>query len=556
MAGCEPDARGGGGRALYTVAAPPGPTLSAARWPHDRRDQRWYDGRSFAFTEQVQQHMERPNAFLTVDKVSKQFPGTLALDEVDLDLRRGEVHAVVGENGAGKSTLMKILSGAYSKSSGRVLIDGQEVEIGGIDDARMLGINMIYQELSNLPKLSVAENIYLGVLPRKRQFGLVDFKTLYRNAEKLIGEYQLEISPKDRLSKLTVAEKQFVEIIRVISAKNARIVIMDEPTSSLSKNEIESLFRIINELKKRSITIIYISHRLDEVLKIADRVTVLRDGRNRGTLERGEFDEQKIITLMLGHSVKKEQKRPIERREIVFEVRNLSIARKIERFEARLYKGEILGIAGLMGSGKDELVKCLFGLWPALSKELYYRGRPIVIRNPRDALKNRIVYLPEERKIASLFLELSVRYNISPIYLFSVYRRFILNLSVEGKVADGLIDKLAIRTADPGELIMNLSGGNQQKAVFARLLAIRPDLMILNDPTRGIDVGSKEEIYKEIRTLAQEGTSIIMVSSEIEELSYLANRVIVLSRGVMCGEFADEEVTSKNILTCAVRVRR
>ena len=493
--------------------------------------------------------------YLVVDKVSKQFPGTLALDEIEFDLVKGEVHAVVGENGAGKSTLMKILSGAYSKTGGRILIDGEEVEINTIDDSQKYGINMIYQELTNLPKLSVAENIFLGVLPKTRT-GLVDFRALNKMAGDILTTHKLEISPRQQLSKLTVAEKQFVEIIRVISAKNAQIVIMDEPTSSLSADEIEKLFLIINELKKRGITIIYISHRLDEVVKIADRVSVFRDGKNRGTLVKGQFDEDKIITLMLGHSLEKQDKDKVERREVIFEVKDLSIHRKIVDFNMKLYQGEILGIAGLMGSGKDELVKSLFGLWPAQSKQIFFKGNKIDVRSPQDAIKHNIVYLPEERKIASLFAQLSVKHNISPIYLFNVYGKSFLKSRIENELAEEYVKKLDIKTAGIQEEIVNLSGGNQQKAVFARLLAIKPELMILNDPTRGIDVGSKEEIYKEIRALSNQGTSIILVSSEIEEINYLAHRVIVLSKGEMYGEFTDDEVTLKNILTCAVRVSK
>lgn len=493
-------------------------------------------------------------AYLRVENVSKQFPGTLALDEIDFDLNRGEVHAVVGENGAGKSTLMKILSGAYTKTSGSIFIDGDEVEINDVDDSQKFGINMIYQELTNLPKLSVAENIFLGVLPRKKTLGLVDFNTLYGNARDVLANYKLDIPAREQLAKLTVAEKQFVEIIRVISAKNASIIIMDEPTSSLSTDEIEKLFTIIGELKKRNITVIYISHRLDEVVKIADRVSVFRDGKNRGTLEKGQFDEEKIITLMLGHSLERRKKSAAKREEVIFEVKNLNIHRKIHDFNMQLHRGEILGIAGLMGSGKDVLVKSLFGLWPAQSKELFYKGEKIDIRNPEDALKKSIVYLPEERKTASLFLELSVKYNVSLIYLFNIYGKIFLNKKMEADLAEKMIEKLNIKTPHALEEIINLSGGNQQKAVFARLLALEPELMILNDPTRGIDVGSKEEIYNEIRALSEQGTSIILVSSEIEEVSYLANRVIVLSKGETCGEFADEGVTLKNILTSAVRV--
>lgn len=490
---------------------------------------------------------------LEVRGITKTFPGTVALDEIDFEVKKGEVHAIVGENGAGKSTLMKILSGAYTKTSGQILIRGKEMEIHGISDAQRQGISMIYQELANLPKLSVAENIFLGVLPKSPIPGVVNFRELYAKTREYFDHFQIEIDVKAKLSSLTVAEKQFVEIIKAITAKNARIVIMDEPTSSLTKDEIEKLFSIIRELKQQDTTIIYISHRLDEIVRIADRVSIFRDGKSRGTLIRGEFDEEKIITLMLGHALTRTEKQNIPRKDIIFEVKNLTISRRVQNFNMTLYKGEILGIAGLMGSGKDELVKCLFGLWPAISKEVAYKGRQIFIKDPKDAIDLGIVYLPEERKLSSLFLELNVKYNISPIWLFNTYKRFFINEKQETTLANQFVDRLAIKTPSLLQEVVNLSGGNQQKAVFSRLLAVKPQLMILNDPTRGVDVGSKEEIYRIIRELAVQGTSIIIVSSEIEEITYLANRVLVLSKGETRGEFIDENVTMKNILTCAVR---
>lgn len=490
--------------------------------------------------------------YLRLEKITKIFPGTVALDEINFDLRKGEVHSIVGENGAGKSTLMKILSGAYKKTSGKIFIDNKEVDINSIADSQHHGINMIYQELSNLPKLSVAENIFLGILPKKNRFGVVDFNELFRHTKEHFDNYKIDINPHSKLANLSVAEKQFVEIMRVVTARDAQIIIMDEPTSSLTKEEIEKLFGIIEVLKKRDITVIYISHRLDEVAEIADRVSVFRDGKNRGTLEKGNFDQDKIITLMLGHSLVKTAKSKLDREEVIFEVRNLNIFKRITNFNMKLYKGEILGIAGLIGSGKDELVKCLFGLWPAISKEIYYQGTEIKIKSPLDAIRHGIVYLPEERKLTSLFHGLSVKYNISLIWLFNQHNKRIFNKKEEALLANNFIEQLGIKTSFAGEMIDNLSGGNQQKAIFSRLLAVKPDLMILNDPTRGIDVGSKEEIYKNIRELAGQGTSMIIVTSEIEELSYLADRVIVLSKGETRGEFADEDVDLKNMLTCAV----
>jgi ribose transport system ATP-binding protein len=490
---------------------------------------------------------------LEVKAVTKTFPGTVALDGVDFELRRGEVHAIVGENGAGKSTLMKILSGAYAKSSGSILFEGEPVDLGDAQVSHRLGISMIYQEMENVPKLSVAENIFLGRLPGSRAPGFVDFRQLYTDADRLLREYSLDIPPKARLSRLTTAQQQFVEIVKAVTVKNARVVIMDEPTSSLTKEETDKLFLIIRELKKRGISVIYISHRLDEVTDIADRISVFRDGRNRGTLARSEFDRTRIITLMVGHALESTAKPSITRRRVVFEIKGLSIRNRVRDFGLKLYEGEILGIAGLMGSGKDELVKSLFGLWPAASKEIHFEGSRIHLASPVDAIRHGIVYLPEERKLQSLFLELSVKDNILPLWLFEVYTGFFVNTRLENRLAAGQVESLSIKTPSIQTEIVNLSGGNQQKAILSRLVAVQPKLLILNDPTRGVDVKSKEAIYKIIRDLSSTGVSILFLSSEIPEIANLANRVLVLSRGEIVGEFIDEQVTTVNILRAAMR---
>ena len=491
---------------------------------------------------------------LKMEKITKIFSGTTALDEIAFNLRSGEVHAIVGENGAGKSTLMKILSGAYIKTSGEILIDDKEVEINNVINSSYLGISMIYQELENIPKITVAENIFIGRLPKTKIPGFVNFKKLFTNTKKLLDEFSLKIDPKQKVNKLSVAQQQFVEIIKAITVKNARIIIMDEPTSSLTKDETEKLFQIINDLKKKNISVIYISHRLDEVTGIADRISVFRDGKNVGTLEKADFDSQKIISLMIGHFLQEKQAKSIKREKVLFEVRTLKIKNRIEDFSFKLFEGEILGIAGLMGSGKDELVKSLFGLWPSQLKETYFEGKKVFIKSPRDALNLGVVYLPEERKIQSLFSTLSVKENISPVWLNNIYKRFFISDLKEIKLSKELVNKLSIKTPTINQMILNLSGGNQQKVIFSRLIAVKPKLMVLNDPTRGVDVGSKQEIYNLIRELASAGTSFILLSSEIPEISEIANRVIVLSRGVICGEFDDKQITTKNILTCATRV--
>ena len=497
--------------------------------------------------------MNQNDLILRVKDVTKVFPGTIALDKVNFNLNKGEIHAVVGENGAGKSTLMKILSGVYIKNSGSIYINGEEVDISGVNDSLNMGISMIYQELENILKITVAENIFIGRLPESRIRGFVDFRRLFNDTKKILNEFKININPKETLSNLSIANQQFVEIIKAVTSKNARIIIMDEPTSSLTKDETEKLFQIIGDLKSRGISVIYISHRLDEVTGIADKISVFRDGKNVGTLEKNSFNSDKIISLMIGHELRKTEKEYKIKERVIFEVKNLNIKNHINDFELKVHEGEILGIAGLMGSGKDELVKSLFGLWPALSGEVYFMDKKLSIKSPRDAVNLGIVYLPEERKIQSLFLDLSVADNITPIWLFHIYRRFFLSARKERKICLDYIKKLSIKTPSPYQKSINLSGGNQQKVILSRLISVKPKLMILNDPTRGVDVGSKEEIHNLINQLADQGTSFIVLSSEIPEISKISDRVIVLSKGKICGEFVSSDVNTKNILVCATK---
>lgn len=493
------------------------------------------------------------DSILRVKEVTKTFPGTIALDEVNFDLEKGEVHAIVGENGAGKSTLMKILSGVYIKDSGSLYLNGDKVEITGVNDSIDLGISMIYQELENILKITVAENIFVGRLPGSKIKGFVNFRKLFRDTRKILEEFKIKINPREILSNLSIANQQFIEIVKAITAKDARIIIMDEPTSSLTKDETIKLFQIIEDLKSKGISIIYISHRLDEITGIADRVSVFRDGKNVGTLNKDEFSSDKIIALMIGHELKETEKEYKLKEKVIFEVKDLNIKNHINDFSLEVHEGEILGIAGLMGSGKDELVKSLFGLWPAESKEVYFMGKRLSIKSPRDAVNLGIVYLPEERKIQSLFLDLSVTDNITPIWLFHIYKKFFLSARKERELSLDYIKKLSIKTPSPYQKSINLSGGNQQKVILSRLISVKPKLMILNDPTRGVDIGSKEEIHNLIGQLADQGTSFIVLSSEIPEISKISDRVIVLSKGSICGEFVSSDVNTKNILVCATK---
>lgn len=491
---------------------------------------------------------------IEVKKITKIFPGTIALKDVDFELKKGEVHALVGENGAGKSTLMKIFCGAYNKTSGQIFIDGEEKNFTNTKQALELGISIIYQELENLPKLTVAENIFLGRLPGNKKIpGFISTKHLYKETEELLKKLNIKLNPKIRVGELSIAEQQLVEIAKALS-KEVKVLIMDEPTSYLTQDETEKLFKTINDIKQKGIGVIYVSHRLQEIIEIADRITVLRDGEKVITVnDMKEIDEEKIISFIVGHKLIKQEKVSMDRKKVVFEVNNLSITRRLENFNMKLYEGEILGIVGLTGSGKDELVKALVGLWPSRLESILIDGKKVSLESPNLGIKHKIVYLPEERKSYSIFPELTVRENISPIWLHQIFKKFLLSKKMEMKLAKKFVEKLSVKTPTIEQKVINLSGGNQQKMIFSRLLTINPRILLLHDPTRGIDVGSKEEIYKIIKNLVKEGASIILLSSEIEEVCNIANRVIVLSKGKVAGEFIDNDVQIDKCLNYATR---
>jgi ribose transport system ATP-binding protein len=492
------------------------------------------------------------NNIIEVKKVTKVFPGTVALDEVDFNLRKGEVHAVVGKNGAGKSTLMKILCGVYTKTSGSIIFNGEEIDLNNPSQAIDLGISIIYQELENIPKLTVAENVFLGRLPKySKIFGFINSKLIIENTQNLLDKLQININPKTKVGDLKIAEQQLIEIAKSLSS-DLQVLIMDEPTSYLTKSETDKLFKTIIDLKKQGIGIIYVSHRIQEVMDVSDRITILRDGKNIRTVNNDKnLDEEELIRLIIGHGITKQEKVQTERKDIVYEVKDLSIYKGLTNFSMKLYKGEILGIAGLIGSGKDKLIKSLFGIWPAQSKAFFIDSNKVTINVPKTAIKNGLVYLPEERKAFSLFPDLNCRENISPIWLHRIFKRIFLSKKKEISVINEYIKKLTIITPSSEQSIMYLSGGNQQKTMFARLLTINPRILLLHDPTRGIDVGSKEEIYKIIRELASKGASILILSSEIEEICNLSNRVLVLSRGKIIREFVDSEVETAKVFACA-----
>jgi ABC-type sugar transport system ATPase subunit len=490
---------------------------------------------------------------LRMQGIRKTFGSTVALAGVDFELRKGEVHAIIGENGAGKSTLMRVLCGIYPLDEGGILIDGEPVRIGHAKDALELGINMIHQEFANFAKLSVAENVFVGRLPRSRALSFaLDRRELRGQTTQVLERLRLAIDPAARLDSLTVAQQQLVEVAKALSG-NLRILIMDEATSSLNLREAEQLFVTIEALKSEGISIIYISHRLKEVLNIADRITVLRDGAAVGTFQRGHIDEEAIVEAMLGRRIQAVEKKSLQRGAAVLRVEHLGVPGKIHDLSFELHKGEILGISGLSGSGKEVLIRALYGLWPSRNERLEVNGKPVSVRRPVDGLSLGITYLAEERKVMSVFQGMNIRENASVLWLRSVWKHFGISRKREREASLQSVSRMNVKMAGLESPIDSLSGGNQQKLLLARLLMVKPEIVILNDPTRGVDVGSKQEIYQIVFELARQGVSVLMTSSEIPEVVNMADRVIVMSKGRMIAELEDEQVTVDNVLSLATR---
>ncbi|MCX8067705.1 MAG: sugar ABC transporter ATP-binding protein [Anaerolineae bacterium] len=494
------------------------------------------------------------NLILRVEGVSKAFPGVQALSDVDLELAAGEVLALVGENGAGKSTLMKILSGAYRKDAGRIFINGQEVEITGPRHAQQLGIAIIYQEFNLAPNLSAAANIFLGREPRRPGPGrlFVDRRRMEQEAQKLLDRIGARISASTLVHDLSVAERQMVEIAKAL-AVNARIIIMDEPTSALGEEEVEKLFEVIRTLKQQGIGIIFITHRLEEVFRIADRIVVLRDGKRVGSMLIHEATPEKVIQLMVGREVGDLfQKQKAEIGPPLLEVRGLTRRGVVENVSFTLRRGEILGFAGLVGAGRTETVRMIFGADPKDAGEILIEGKPVTIESPKDALAAGIGFVPEDRGNHGLILSLSVLENIVLPSLHQHTRLGIwLNRLGLYQTAQEFVNKLNIRVAQLQQKAMFLSGGNQQKVVVAKWLALRPRILIMDEPTRGIDVGAKAEIHALMSRLAQEGVGIIMVSSELPEVLGMSDRILVMSEGRVAAILNREEATQELIMAYA-----
>jgi len=496
---------------------------------------------------------------LSMNHISKSFPGVKALDDVSFHVRRGTVHALMGENGAGKSTLMKCLFGIYTPDEGEVILDGEKMNFHNAKDALNAGISMIHQELQPIPYRSIAENLWVGRYPTKKILGLfhiIDAKKMNNLSVDLLDKVHLKIRPEVKLKELSVSQIQSIEIAKAISY-NSKIIIMDEPTSSLTSTEVQQLFEIINDLRDQGVSIIYISHKMEEILKIADEVTIMRDGRYIGTWLSSELTTDIIITRMVGREMSNIY--PVRDNtpgETVMEVKNFTSTnpRSFKNVSFDLRKGEILGVGGLVGAQRTELVEGIFGLRAKTEGEVFMHGKKLDIKHPRDAIHKGISLLTEDRRGNGIFGVLSVRDNVSVASLDEyVDYKIVLNNRKINALAEENIKKLSIKTPTTKTKIQSLSGGNQQKVVISRWLARDPEIFILDEPTRGIDVGAKYEIYSIMVQLAKQGKSVIMISSEMPELLGMSDRIMVMCDGRLSGIVEGREANQKKIMELATK---
>ena len=490
---------------------------------------------------------------LTMKDIDKSFPGVHALDHVDFELKRGEVHALMGENGAGKSTLMKVLTGIYTKDSGTITYEGREVEFHNTHDAQAAGIVIVHQELNMVGDLTVAQNIFIG-REFKKGF-MIDDRKMIQESKKLFDELHINIDPKAKMSDLTVGKQQMCEIAKAISHQ-AKVIIFDEPSAALTEKEIEDLFAIIRDLRKQNLGIIYISHRMDEIKVITDRVTVMRDGAYVGTLITDECTKEDIINMMVGRVIYEDPKThsmvPADA-PVVLKVEHLNAGKMVQDVSFELRKGEILGFSGLMGAGRTETARALFGADPKTGGDIYINGQKVTINSPEDAVKNGIGYLSEDRKRFGIVVQKTITENSTLATLPKYMSGLFINKGAEKEVTEKYIKELDTKTPSADQLVVNLSGGNQQKVVIAKWLVRNCDILIFDEPTRGIDVGAKNEIYKLMNRLAAEGKSIIMISSEMTEILRMSDRIVVMCEGKKTGEIRIEEATQEAIMDKATR---
>ena len=490
-------------------------------------------------------------SLLQMEHIGKVFPGVIALDDVQFELCQGKVHILLGENGAGKSTLMKILSGAYQKTAGRILLEGADIEIKSPGHAQALGISIIYQELNLVPYLSAGENIFLGREPTKIP-GVVDFGELYGKAQMLLDGLGVEINAKTPVAELGIAQQQMVEVAKALSL-DARILIMDEPTSSLTEQEIGQLFAAIRKLRDKGVAIVYISHRMEELFEIGDRVTVLRDGRYVGTHKLSDISKDELVQMMVGRQLTQQYpKRSANIGEEVLRVENLAVKGKLNNISFSLRKGEVLGVAGLLGSGRTELARAIFGLERIASGSIHVKKKMRKIRSPQKAIDLGIGFLTEDRKMQGLVMLLSVKENISLPSVARLSRFGVMNTAEETEAAQRFVNDLRIKTPSLEQKVMFLSGGNQQKVVLSKWLCSHAEILIFDEPTRGVDVGAKVEIYELMNELTAKGVGIIMISSELPEILGMSDRILVMAQGTIAGQFLSEEANQEKILHCAL----
>ncbi len=490
---------------------------------------------------------------LKMTNISKSFSGVQALKNASLELRKGEVHALMGENGAGKSTLMKILTGIYSKDSGEIELFGEKAEIQSVKDSQEKGVSIIHQELNMMKDLTVAQNIYIGREPEK--YGcFIDDGKMETDARELLSYVGVDIPSSAKVGDLTVGKQQMVEIAKAISY-NSKLLILDEPTAALTSVEVDELFRIMNELKEKGIGMIYISHRMDEIKRISDRVTVMRDGEYVGTVNTSETDTDEIVRMMVGRTVYgdgKEKSTCPEGSPIVLEVSNLNVGETVKNVSFKLRKGEILGFSGLMGAGRTEVARAVFGADKKDSGEIKVNGESVEIKSPRDAVRKGICYISEDRKRYGLLLDKSVAENSVLASLKKFIKLGFIDDTEARRVAKTVNGKLRTKTPSIHQKVRNLSGGNQQKVVVARWLIKDADIFIFDEPTRGIDIGAKSEMYTLMDDLVKKGKSIIMISSELAEIQRVSDRVIVMCEGRITGELPIEDATQENIMNYAM----
>ena len=491
------------------------------------------------------------DVILTMKGIDKSFPGVHALDHVDLEVRKGEVHALMGENGAGKSTLMKVLTGIYHKDAGTITYEGKEVEFTNPREAQDAGIVIVHQELNMMGHLTVAQNIFIG---REYMNGkLIDDKKMNEEAKKLFDQLGIDIDPKETMSRLTVGKQQMCEIAKAIS-HDAKVIIFDEPSAALTEAEIEELFKIIRDLRDKQMGIVYISHRMDEIKVITDRVTVMRDGGYVGTLITKDSTKDDIINMMVGRVIYEDPKTESQvapDAPVVLKVEHLNAGRMVKDVSFELHKGEILGFSGLMGAGRTETARALFGADPKDSGDIYVNGQKVDIKTPQDAVKCGIGYLSEDRKRFGIVVDKTVAENSTMATMENFMKGIFIDKKKEKDVAQEYVEALKTKTPSVDQLVVNLSGGNQQKVVIAKWLVRNCDILIFDEPTRGIDVGAKSEIYHLMNELVAEGKSIIMISSEMTEILRMSDRIVVMCEGRKTGELGIEEATQERIMHAA-----